>query len=327
MLYTINDANMLIREGTPLHVAGDEAALVRLTRGNWIGGTTPYFLTENGGCVDRERVFITPLPSEVQSIETGFVEPDRLSDIPGAAPEHGFSLIIVPAGSEAHIRYAVGAHDLPGIFEQPTIGWVAGVHLDELAVHRAKVFDGRTGVAADDRIVVLRASLPQAVAPRIGIINLFRQGAGDRLRFPQTEFAADECWVNDTKASFYDYAKAHRLDLRLPLVADLSGEMINVSFHSVDDASRCVRFYAPVLAGTEYRQAAPLDDYRAELLAHVAENPITPVFSCNCILNYLYAGLAGDKALSITGPVTFGEIAYGLLNQTLVYLELVRSGP
>jgi len=49
---------------------------------------------------------------------------------------------------------------------------------------------------------------------------------------------------------------------------------------------------------------------------------VTPVFSCNCILNYLYADLAGDKALSITGPATFGEIAYVLLNQTLVYLEL-----
>ena len=112
--------------------------------------------------------------------------------------------------------------------------------------------------------------------------------------------------------------------LRLPLVADLSGEMINVSFQSVDDASRSVRFYAPVLAGIEYRQAAPLDDYHDALLAHVAANPVTPAFSCNCILNYLYAGLAGDRPLSITGPATFGEIAYVLLNQTLVYLELIE---
>jgi hypothetical protein len=68
-----------------------------------------------------------------------------------------------------------------------------------------------------------------------------------------------------------------------------------------------------VLAGIEYRQAAPLDDCHDALLAHVAANPVTPVFSCNCILNYLYAGLAGARPLSITGPATFGEIAYGLL--------------
>lgn len=104
----------------------------------------------------------------------------------------------------------------------------------------------------------------------------------------------------------------------------MSGEMINVSFQAIDDATRSLRFYAPVLAGVEYRQAAPLDDYRASLLSHITATPITPAFSCNCILNYLYADLAGDKALTIHGPATFGEIAYVLLNQTLVYLELAR---
>ena len=43
------------------------------------------------------------------------------------------------------------------------------------------------------------------------------------------------------------------------------------------------------------------------------------LFSCNCILNYLYADLEGKKTGEIVGPITFGEIAYMLLNQTLVY--------
>jgi hypothetical protein len=42
-------------------------------------------------------------------------------------------------------------------------------------------------------------------------------------------------------------------------------------------------------------------------------------------LNYLYAGLEGDQPIPLGGPATFGEIAYILLNQTLVYLELERS--
>jgi hypothetical protein len=37
-------------------------------------------------------------------------------------------------------------------------------------------------------------------------------------------------------------------------------------------------------------------------------------------LNYLYANLEGKKTGHIVGPMTFGEIAYMLLNQTLVYL-------
>jgi hypothetical protein len=67
----------------------------------------------------------------------------------------------------------------------------------------------------------------------------------------------------------------------------------------------------------------PPENYRGSLLSHVAARPMTPAFSCKCFLNYLHADLSGDKALSITGPATFGEIAYVLLNQTLVYLELV----
>ena len=326
MLHTVDAANRLIAQGRRLHVAGEASALARLAPGDWVGGTIPYFLTADGGRVERERVFITELPPEVTEIDIGFVAPDRLSDIPDAAPPHGFSLIALPAGSDAHARYAIGAHDLPGLFDTPVIGWVTGVHLDALGQEKPLVFNGRTGEAASDRIVVLRAGVATRVMPRIGIINLFSQGAGDRIVFPETGFAAQGCRINGEAASFYDYAKACALDPRRPLVADLSGEMINVSFQAIDDAARAVRFYAPVLAGVEYRQAAPLDDYRDALLARVAAHPVTPAFSCNCILNYLYADLAGDKALSITGPATFGEIAYVLLNQTLVYLELVGRG-
>ena len=48
-----------------------------------------------------------------------------------------------------------------------------------------------------------------------------------------------------------------------------------------------------------------------------------PVFSCNCILNYLYGGLEGEKIPPYAGPITFGEVAYQLLNQTLAYCEIV----
>jgi hypothetical protein len=324
MLYSVDEANRLITAGNHLHIAGDAAALARLTRGDWIGGTIPYFLTAEGGQADRKRVFVTELPPEVQQVEIDFVTLDRLADIPGAAPEHGFSLIVVPGMSDAHIKYAVVAHDLPGLFETPVIGWIAGVHLDDVGRAAPMVFNGQTGEIATDRLVVLRAHVAERIMPRIGIINLFQQGSDDRFEFPETGFAAQTCRINGANGSIYEYVKTHGVDLRRPLVTDMSGEMINVSFQAIDEATRSVRFYAPVVAGVEYRQAAPPGDYRGALLAHVAANPVTPVFSCNCILNYLYADLAGDKALSITGPATFGEIAYVLLNQTLVYLELAH---
>lgn len=48
----------------------------------------------------------------------------------------------------------------------------------------------------------------------------------------------------------------------------------------------------------------------------------SPEFSCNCILNFLYSELEGKRTGELIGPVTFGEVAYQLLNQTLVYLQI-----
>jgi len=87
-----------------------------------------------------------------------------------------------------------------------------------------------------------------------------------------------------------------------------------------------VQFYAPVFADIEYRHAAPVGDYVQEFDLQIATHPAQAAFSCNCILNYLYGKLEGKKAGHLTGPITFGEIAHQLLNQTLVYLEVVANG-
>ncbi|MGO9017966.1 MAG: DUF6976 family protein [Syntrophobacteraceae bacterium] len=49
-------------------------------------------------------------------------------------------------------------------------------------------------------------------------------------------------------------------------------------------------------------------------------------YACNCILNFLYGELEGKKTGNITGPMTFGEIAYQLLNQPMVFLEIDKIG-
>jgi len=150
--------------------------------------------------------------------------------------------VVIPGMSEAHAKYASEIGELPGLFETPIAGWIAGVHLDDLGKAKPKVFNGRTGEASAEKIVVLHAQLPDDVAARIGIINLFAQGSGDRIEFPETGFSADACRINGKPASFYDYVKTRDLDQRMPLVADHSGEMVNVSFQALDDAQHRVLF-------------------------------------------------------------------------------------
>ncbi len=321
-LCNVSEANALIDAGKRLHVAGSEEALDGLHRGAWIGGTIPYFLTREGGVVDRSRVFVTELPESVTEARTALIAEDALARVPGEAPKNGFSLAILPGMSSIHASYALNAEQLPKLYEHPIIGWVSGVHLSELGTTKPKVVDGKTGEFCGERLAVLHASLPESQIANVGIVNVFQQGGGDTIVFGETGFSGAGCLINGTRANFYDYVKERKLDLQLPLVANRSGEMINVSFQATDEASRSVKFYAPVLERMEYRQAAPIGDYRAAFTSHVKELGIAPAFSCNCILNYLYGHLEGKQDIPIGGPATFGEIAYVLLNQTMVYLTV-----
>ena len=199
------------------------------------------------------------MPAEVVKTNATLIDASRLDDLLAGAYAHGFSLVIIPGLSAAHAEFATQVERLKGLFERPLIGWIAGVHMNDLSSAKPKVFDGATGAVSDDRILIMHAQLPEGVEAHIGIINLFEQDrASKRIQFLQTSFTADACLIDGEPRSFYQFVKQENLDLRLPLVADYSGEKINVSFRELDDAKREVSFYAPVVAGVEYRFAFSL---------------------------------------------------------------------
>jgi hypothetical protein len=185
-----------------------------------------------------------------------------------------------------------------------------------------KVF-AENGTPLDNSAVVLRLKLPSSKFAQINIINLFQQGAGDVITFPAGGFSIATAEVNGKAGLFADYLKTAGVDTRLPLVADYAGAMVNVSIKNAETEKGEVEFYAPVVPGIEYRVAAPVHDY-----ARIFDDEFTRlapqniVFSCNCVLNYIYSGLEGKTSGGFSGPITFGEIAYQLLNQTLAYLTI-----
>jgi hypothetical protein len=321
-LVTVRDANDLIDQGRILHVAGDEAAMRQLHRGLWIGGTIPYFLTSEGGVVERERVFVTELPAIVKHVTTHFIDIGHIPAITTDAPHHGFTIVIAPGMSDIHTAYGLTANSIPGIHEAAVVGWISGVHLDQVGKLTPKVFDGVTGEVSDNRIVIMRATIPATKAAVVGIVNVFEPGDGDAIVFSEPNFSAGPCTINGRAEDFYDYTMRKGLDLTLPLITELSGQKINVSFQKIDHATRRVHLYAPVMKGRVYHQAAPLPDYRKALIAAAKRLQIDPAFSCNCILNYVHGKLEGDQFIPLTGPATFGELAHVLVNQTLVYLIL-----
>jgi len=43
------------------------------------------------------------------------------------------------------------------------------------------------------------------------------------------------------------------------------------------------------------------------------------------VLNYVYGELENKRTGNLTGPMTFGEIAFQVLNQTLVHVTVSRT--
>lgn len=322
MLRTVDIAKKEIESGKPLLLAGTEEVLKTLPRGNWVGGTIPYFMDKAGGVISRDLVDVTEL---IEPVGLGFIRwygQDELKDLPANTPDPGFTFLILPAGSQAHLEYAQNAPNYPDIFMKPVVGWIAGVLLDDLGKVTPKAVNGKTGELSDVKGIAMHCRLPEGKIASIGIINMFRQGDGDVITFPKEGFTAGDCLVNGGKANLAEYIVSRAIDTQLPLVADYCGTMVNVSIQNVDEKMKEVALYAPVFRSVEYKFAAPLGDYVKEFTTRLQGERISPFFTCNCILNFLYSKLEGKKTGAFTGPITFGEIAYQLLNQTLVYLEV-----
>ena len=187
-----------------------------------------------------------------------------------------------------------------------------------------KVFCGGPEPLAD-AAAVMRLKLPADRLAQIRTINLFQPGDGDVIWFPTSGFSATTALINNQERNLAEYLQSIKADTRLPLVANYFGAMVNVSIKNLDAQNGRVDFYAPVVTGIEYKLASPVQDYVAEFevkLTGIA--PENVLFSCNCILNYLHSKLEGRRTGSLVGPVTFGEIAFQLLNQTVVYIEIVE---
>jgi len=313
----------LIESGEFLIIAADETQLTQLPSGNWIGGTIPYFMAADGGLVSKDQIFVNTiegLNGDNQPRITPY-DSKSIARIAQDAPDNGFTIAIIPAGSDVHAEYAQNAPSYQNMFFSPLIGWIAGVHLDDVESAQAKTVFGPGAMAMADKAVAMHVPLPIDQLANIHIVNLFEQGSGPKIVFPETAFKAGTCLVDGVETNLAQYIKDQNIDTRLPLVADYNGINVNVSIQTVN--SNDVALYAPVFADVAYQFATPVQDYVTSFNTAMSdEDTSSAQYGCNCILNFTYSELEGKKTANLTGPAAFGEIAYQLLNQTLVYMSI-----
>jgi hypothetical protein len=319
-LQGVAETAKLIESGRVLLLAGDEDLLRQLPAGTWIGGTSANFMTAEGGQSRQDILFVSDITDVAGKAEVRAYSADSLRDLAANYPDNGFTVLNVPGLSEIHAAFAKGAPDYEGVFNAPLFGWISGVAVSEIGKRAPKVFAGN-GEPLADMAAAMHVAAPDGKMINIDIINIFRQGDGPDIVFDQDGFeSAGDCRIGGERANLAEFIQRNNIDTKLPLVADYNGAMINVSIREVDSAAGKVTFYAPVFHGVEYRVARPVGEYLQEFFAQLDKINLDKIaLSCNCILNYLYANLEGKRTGDIVGPITFGEIAYMLLNQTLVY--------
>lgn len=322
MFVTLEQAQQLIKDNKILHIAADESLLSQLPPGNWIAGTTPYFITEQGGVTSKEKLFVDEI-TVATAFKIAVYDKATVFDITKDAYPNGLTFVIMPFASEVAVFYAKEAPNSDELLMNPTIGWISGFDLAEDAV--AKVYDGTTGAVYSDKAVALHIALPDDKTAALGIVNIFDVAETDAaIVFSEDTLSVHKCFVDGREVVFADYIAANGIDTQLPLVADYNSVLVNVSIKAISDENKTVDLYAPVFAGVEYRFARPVQDYAASFAEQLQGfDGISPVFSCNCILNYLYGKLDGKATPPFAGPITFGEVAYQLLNQTLVYAQII----
>lgn len=319
MLLSFHETAEMISSGKLLHIAGTENLIKKLPKGNWIGGSTEYFMSQSGGKVTNELLFVTDCPYDNYKISV--YNEDSISNVTTDAFDNGFSIVILPFDSLVHKTYADKAPEFTDMFIKNISGWVSGTNLSVQGQTPIAV-NGQTGEVFADKAVVLHIGVPDDKIVSIGIVNIFSQDENSPLiEFTEEGFSAKTCLVDGKEVVFADYIQQNNIDTKFPLVGDYSGVGINISFKTIENGT--VNFYAPVFSGIEYRMAKAIINYEEEFNAQLKNLKDTQsAFSCNCILNFLYGELEGKDIDALFGPITFGEVAYQLVNQTLVYVTI-----
>jgi hypothetical protein len=310
------NVSKLIAEGKLLHIAGTEALLRKLPKGKWIGGSTEYFMEKDGGKVSGDDFDVIEFDYDfsIKSYDTAGIK-----NIAADGYDNGFSIIIIPFDSSVHKEYAQKAPGYQDIFMKNVVGWISGLNLSKEGQTPVAV-NGMTGEVSSDKAVALHLGAGADKLFCINIINIFSQNEKSPvIEFTEEGFKADMCLVDGKQTKLADYIAQNNIDTKMPLVGEYSGAGVNISFKQIENG--VVYFYAPVFKDIKYRIANNISDYVKAFNEHLLEVKNTNIaFTCNCILNFLYGALEGKKIGAFTGPVTFGEIACQLVNQTLVYV-------
>jgi len=127
MLITFEEASKLINDGKLLHIAGAGNLLKKLPKGNWIGGSTECFMTEEGGVFTDGLLLATELTCDSFSLKS--YGANEIGNVAADAYSNGFSIMIMPFESAVYEAYAKNTAGCDGVSVKNIVGWASGLNL------------------------------------------------------------------------------------------------------------------------------------------------------------------------------------------------------
>jgi hypothetical protein len=317
-LITPEEASAMIRRGDRLLFAGDYALLAALPKGNWIGGTTPFFMLHPDLRVTSyDKLFVTEMPDFVKQITIQEYDYTNIKNIYNDAERLGnvVTILILPFGSKVSSEFSINATYFDNFAARPLCGWVAGRPLDTIMTEPSYVVSGIDGEAYTDIALAMHIELPDTKYAELHIFNPYKQGKGDEISFENNSVVITDALINGKKRNFAEYLREVGFDAKLPFVANYSGEMINVVCCGMTEKE--IYLSAPVFKSINYK-IAEIDDQINE--PSLLSDKI--LLSITCIGNFIQPDICAQYLCKMNGPVVYGEVAYQQLNQTTVYITI-----
>jgi hypothetical protein len=320
-LLNFEDTVNLIKTGKLLAISAPIELLEKLPKGNYIAASTYYFIVDGVGGEYSDKYAVRKLPSDViKSSKIITYDAQSMKNINKNIPQNGFGYCLIPFESPCHFEFALNAPNYDEFAVKTLYGFISGVRKEDIGIKKAVVKDGSTNTIYEDKAVVLNIELNDNFHSEIDIINPFEADRSKKIEFLEDAFEVSKAVINGSTVNFAHYLKEQHIDTRYPIINDAFGAKVNISFFKVEENK--VIMGSPVFKGATYYFARQTN-YTEELAKLKVDKE--PTLSCNCFLNYIYMDLE-NKVLneSISGPSTFGEIAYRLLNQTIVNLYIKK---
>lgn len=321
-LYTKEEVVGFIKEGKVLVLSADEKMLNDLPKGNWIGGTSSYFMDTEGAVLCTDKIFV----DDFTDIATGFkIETYTENSINNIALNtfvNGFIVIVIPTDTEVHSEFALNSLTYKNVFNNPLVGYVAGYDLQRTNEKLSSyVYNGLNQDKITDQAIALHIELPKNKIARAEILNIDTiDKSSPKIQFPRTGFLQSECLIDGKLSNIAEYFNKINYD-GLPIIANNNGALINKDIKNISADAKEVSFYSPIFNDETYFLVNNVDDYQKVFEKRLQIEELDVPYSCLCVSFYLRGNLNGKK-INTEAVFTFGEIAFQLLNKTVVYLEI-----